>query len=816
MSLNENVADNTSSNFHHGLNTTITGLRNESPAVEQNGSIGISHHSHQLQPLPALEDCVCPICLEYFIDIVQTRCQHRFCKFCLENWFLISLHRRCPTCRREVESFYRLPQLQKSICRVIQPELSEEAFQERNTLRLARQALLDRANREREQTQALLGRITNNRLQRGQNGESNGNNNEVATVQSGNLISSHIINWWDDNRLDLHERLRELIRPTPASNEVSIEDVPRVWRRFRRQYPEATGRGTNEEYHNRDRSRDPPSTFRTAARNPTATPTPTTPVLGGLTDDSFNETYIRLASEYENLQYQQNLMEEYNYHMQRLISSYTKIREGYRDFNYHNSRMQQLTDEYQSFFDRTASNGDAPENNVDYEDFEDMAEAELNEFIDGLPIGRGRGRALREGSLDGLYFNGLPRLQRGTLESFSGVEAHIREVRSRLNTLGTQNGQTFTEAARPYNSAGMEQNIETRRSQFDVMSRRLRRLSRNRTLISPRPIRVAARNMSSTGPVPLPMPDIPLRRRENRPARSTSVHYAETEASRAIDAVPVRDVIDTNRQLRRRPHDLNHVTRIASDEERIRRIARRFIRADGDNVTNQPAILSSNLGSALSSDQNNLQSNGFENGDNRPTTAIPLLIPQCPASTEENANVMPIPIRPVITSISRPLMLPRRRMVIVTNSSSGSEDEQSRIGNLINQAPVRPISAPEDRSNRNSVRIFHRTGNSNFCGSGLAVSSTPASNTNLTDLSNQESRPRPATTMGHCNSTEVARNGEPVDDVGPTSEASSVQITSPNDEARGASATQNISSLSKRVEEIFQRSTENFPSERER
>ncbi|ODM97122.1 hypothetical protein Ocin01_09555 [Orchesella cincta] len=761
MSVNENDADSGSSSFQHGLNATINVLRNEYPTVEQNGEGDLTQQS---QLLPPLEDCVCPICLEYFIDVVQTRCQHRFCKFCLENWFRISNHRRCPTCRGNVENFYRLPQFQKSICRAIQPELSDEALQERTRLRLVRQTMLENADREQEQTQSLLGRIARNRL--------HSTNTEVATVPNNNLISNHIINWWDDNRLDLHERLRELIRPT--TNEVSIEDVPRVWRRFRRQYPDATERGSTPE------SRDSVPLARPVVRNSTANPT--TPVaLAALTDDSFSEAYRRLTSEYDNLQYQQNMMEDYNHHMQSLISAYSKIREGYRDFNYHNSRMQQITDEYQSYFERTASNADTAENNVDYEDYEDLAEAELTEFINSLPSGR----AFREGlSEEGEYVGGLRRMQRGSLPE-RPLERHIRQIRSRFETINRSHNPP------PYNSLGMERSIQSRRSQFeamanDAMTQRLRRFNRDRGLVTPRPFRAASRNISSAA-----APDIPVSipRREN-------ISVNQPQYSLVDDNVPTRDDSGpNNRQLRRRPHDLNHLTRVGTaGDERIRRIARRFIGYERDSITAQPETLMSNPGDTYIQDQN-LQS--IVEGSTR--VAIPTAV-----VTPVRAIVQE-PVRPTTTITSRPLILPRGHMVITYGRNVSSESEEEHRINLVSptspSVPVRPLSAPENRSNRNSSRIFHRTEIPHFCGNSLAVSSTPASNTNITVAVNQENRP--ATT-----SAALDLNGN---SLGGGSSRS--QIASINDEHQ---ASQNNSSLSECVMKIFEKSATNSPSERER
>uniref|UniRef100_A0A8C7RVQ5 RING-type domain-containing protein n=1 Tax=Oncorhynchus mykiss TaxID=8022 RepID=A0A8C7RVQ5_ONCMY len=54
------------------------------------------------RPTAALEDELsCPICFEFFQDPVSLKCQHSFCRGCLETpaW-IQQKQRECPVCRR--------------------------------------------------------------------------------------------------------------------------------------------------------------------------------------------------------------------------------------------------------------------------------------------------------------------------------------------------------------------------------------------------------------------------------------------------------------------------------------------------------------------------------------------------------------------------------------------------------------------------------------------------------------------------------------------------------------------------------------------
>lgn len=50
-----------------------------------------------VNPDKILDQLLCPICKNLFWDPVQTRCQHLFCKYCINEW--IKRSPKCPTCR---------------------------------------------------------------------------------------------------------------------------------------------------------------------------------------------------------------------------------------------------------------------------------------------------------------------------------------------------------------------------------------------------------------------------------------------------------------------------------------------------------------------------------------------------------------------------------------------------------------------------------------------------------------------------------------------------------------------------------------------
>lgn len=51
---------------------------------------------------------VCPICQEEPKDPVQTQCEHRYCRECLQTW--TDGHNTCPSCRKELYSRYDIPE----------------------------------------------------------------------------------------------------------------------------------------------------------------------------------------------------------------------------------------------------------------------------------------------------------------------------------------------------------------------------------------------------------------------------------------------------------------------------------------------------------------------------------------------------------------------------------------------------------------------------------------------------------------------------------------------------------------------------------
>uniref|UniRef100_A0A3P8U9J5 RING-type E3 ubiquitin transferase n=1 Tax=Amphiprion percula TaxID=161767 RepID=A0A3P8U9J5_AMPPE len=63
--------------------------------------------SHIPADIVCCDDCLCPVCLEIFMEPVTLPCSHTFCKAC----FLESVDKAtlcCPLCRRRVSTWARL------------------------------------------------------------------------------------------------------------------------------------------------------------------------------------------------------------------------------------------------------------------------------------------------------------------------------------------------------------------------------------------------------------------------------------------------------------------------------------------------------------------------------------------------------------------------------------------------------------------------------------------------------------------------------------------------------------------------------------
>uniref|UniRef100_A0A672HX64 RING-type domain-containing protein n=1 Tax=Salarias fasciatus TaxID=181472 RepID=A0A672HX64_SALFA len=45
------------------------------------------------------EDCICPLCYDFFTDPVLLLCGHSFCTYCLTEWWKQSSNQACPLCK---------------------------------------------------------------------------------------------------------------------------------------------------------------------------------------------------------------------------------------------------------------------------------------------------------------------------------------------------------------------------------------------------------------------------------------------------------------------------------------------------------------------------------------------------------------------------------------------------------------------------------------------------------------------------------------------------------------------------------------------
>lgn len=308
--------------------------------------------------------------MKLFFQVVETRCKHRFCNFCLENWLRVSLHRQCPTCRSTIVGSTQVKSdLQEMIDASIQSVLNEEMVQERAQIRLRRQEQVERFSVDREQTQALLARITSSRprarhIRRGR---------RYSDTENGTrdpFISRHLLNWWDE--LVTAEEPEDRVH---IESDTAIEDLPYGWLRHLRGFESSVDveAGVRE------------------STNPATLPGWNTVGSDTSSNSPRNNSrgqQRRTVSHFDQ-SYHENLMEEYSYHLRRVNSAHTRIREAYRDFNYHNGRMQEILQEHRSFFSMRASseNPSDDNNSVRYENsmVNGMGDMDMGELLDNSP-----------------------------------------------------------------------------------------------------------------------------------------------------------------------------------------------------------------------------------------------------------------------------------------------------------------------------------------------------------------------------------------------------------------------------------------------
>lgn len=384
----------------------------------------------------------------------------------------VNFRRQCPTCRANVRDTETLPHLQNSIDNLIRPLLSEEDFQERDRVRVERQTQLTSIVAERQQTQALLALISSSTAFRSTTSPGLPLNQERIDNELGaGSVTRHILDWWSERQSDRRSR------DSANLSSPSEEDLPsNTWYRRRiRSRLRADG----------ERFRDSLSSRTSEGRstsNRISTPSDSAPTI-------MNHPRS-IVSEFERV-YMENLMEEYNFHLERSTVAYSRIREGYRDFNYHNARMQQTLDEYQSFLATSSSNNSTnnanfsdPNNNLSYEAYENLRGAELSELINTT--------AAANILLGGLGSEVVRRGEYGTFRSGMRLLESRNQVRNELPRgerdpyfLSSSRFQRDS-AAVPDRSTSpttmvldMEQEIRNRRSQLDRMSARLRLRQQN-------------------------------------------------------------------------------------------------------------------------------------------------------------------------------------------------------------------------------------------------------------------------------------------------------------------------------------------------
>lgn len=166
-------------------------------------------------------------------------------------------------------------------------------------------------------------------------------------------LTQHIMDWWDENEREQFE-LEETGMLDPAqrntgSGPVSDESFPLTW-------------------FNRNRSSTNPADsngngLAAALTLPIGTPPSGTPLHSN--SQNFNQTR------------HDHLVGEYRYHLERVTAAYSRIREAYRDFNFHNGRMVELLEEERN---SSRPNINEENNRISYEDFGDLFQAERREL----------------------------------------------------------------------------------------------------------------------------------------------------------------------------------------------------------------------------------------------------------------------------------------------------------------------------------------------------------------------------------------------------------------------------------------------------
>lgn len=379
--------------------------------------------------------------------------------------------------------------LQDLINATIHPILDEDVIRERRQVRLERQTQVERFATQREQTQALLARITSTspRSRHIRRGRRLADVDDSTSSEAGpNLLSQRIMNWWDDSNNpqaatgdDPSQRRR--VEEMYESDDV--EDLPYgVSRQIR---------SLNLETYNRS----PPTQETSEPRNWNMTSRSNNGIRESQREHRRGTTPTQFDQSYH-----ESLMEEYSYHLRRVNSAHTRIREAYRDFNYHNGRMQEILAEHRSFF---ATNGRESENapvtpdedpGVSYEDFEDLMGAEMGELLDNSPAAQVVFGRLATGSALGLGSAEIPHnppnglrygmFGRGVVDARARGSSTTRSSRggsrrySHLNNDSSRSQRT--------NVIDMEHEIRSRRNQLSRLSSLIRQCPWNSDARYPR------------------------------------------------------------------------------------------------------------------------------------------------------------------------------------------------------------------------------------------------------------------------------------------------------------------------------------------